>query len=113
MPKEQPRSSRQRYRLFVEDYKQHRLDAKNEENRKRITADAESSPRPKGLRGIFAPGPGGHREYLRDYLRWLKPHRRAIRLFVLLALVAAGLGMIEPLFMRFIIDRVLLNKSLD
>jgi ATP-binding cassette subfamily B protein/subfamily B ATP-binding cassette protein MsbA len=30
-----------------------------------------------------------------------------------LALVAAGLQMIEPLFMRFIIDRVLLNTGLD
>ncbi len=31
---------------------------------------------------------------------------------MLLALVIAGLEMIEPLFMRFIIDRVLLNETL-
>ena len=30
-----------------------------------------------------------------------------------LALIAAGLQMIEPLFMRYIIDRVLLNQALD
>ena len=29
------------------------------------------------------------------------------------ALVAAGLQMVEPLFMRFIVDRVLLNQALD
>src|SRR5207247_4444976 len=32
---------------------------------------------------------------------------------LVLALLAAGLEMIEPLFMRFIIDRVLLNAGLD
>ena len=31
----------------------------------------------------------------------------------LLALAVAGLQMIEPLFMRFIVDRVILNKTLD
>ncbi len=45
---------------------------------------------------------------LRDYARWLWPHRRAIGGVFLLALVAAGLQMAEPLFMRFIVDGVLL-----
>jgi ATP-binding cassette subfamily B protein/subfamily B ATP-binding cassette protein MsbA len=50
---------------------------------------------------------------MREYLRWLRPHRRALGAVFLLALVMAGLEMIEPLFMRFIIDRVLLNTTLD
>ena len=50
---------------------------------------------------------------MRDYLRWLWPHRYAVAVVFLLALVRAGLEMIEPLFMRFIIDRVLLNTALD
>ena len=57
------------------------------------------------------PASGKRREYLREYLRWLWPHRFAIGFFFLLALLAAGLEMIEPLFMRFIIDRVLLNTG--
>ncbi|MDQ3949364.1 MAG: ABC transporter ATP-binding protein/permease, partial [Gemmatimonadota bacterium] len=51
--------------------------------------------------------------YLREYLRWLSPHRFAVGAVFLLALTVAGLQMIEPLFMRFIVDRVLLNTALD
>src|SRR6476659_718309 len=81
-----PRTSRQRYRAFVEDYRGGRLESD---------------------RGSQAAGPAGgdrgrRREYVRDYLRWLKPHRRAVAVVFLLAFVAAGLQMIEPLFMRFI-----------
>jgi len=87
------RSSRQRYRSFVEDYHQQRLDD---------AADA-------------SPGnPGGkRREHLREYLRWLKPHRYALSALFLLALLVAGLQMVEPLFMRFIVDRVLLERGLE
>jgi ATP-binding cassette subfamily B protein len=56
---------------------------------------------------------GKRREYLREYLRWLWPHRYAVGAVFLFALLTAGLQMIEPLFMRFIIDRVLLNTALD
>jgi len=91
-------SSRRRYQGFVEDYKHRRLDDEAEPGKK------DPAPRPdKGKR----------REYLRDYMRWLWPHRYAVGVFFLLALTTAGLEMIEPLFMRFIIDRVLLNTSLD
>src|SRR5262245_54992143 len=50
---------------------------------------------------------------MRAYLRWLWPHRFRVGTVFLLALVVAGLEMIEPLFMRFIIDRVLLDQALD
>src|SRR5688500_1959907 len=99
--KKHPRSSRQRYRGFVEDYKQRRLDdpdAQTGDGAK--DGDAE---RPKGKR----------REYLREYVRWLWPHRIAVGGVFLLALLVASLQMIEPLFMRFIIDRVLLDTTLD
>ena len=56
---------------------------------------------------------GKRREYIREYLRWLWPHRFQLATVFLLALVVAGMEMIEPLFMRFIIDRVLLNANLD
>ena len=51
--------------------------------------------------------------YARAYLRWLWPHRRGALVVFGLALVAAGLDMVQPLFMRTIIDGVLLNTALD
>jgi ATP-binding cassette subfamily B protein/subfamily B ATP-binding cassette protein MsbA len=111
---EQPRSSRQRYLSFVQDYKLRRLDD---------PADADKDPNPhdgSAETGEDAsapePRPQGRstrREYLREYLRWLRPHRFAVGALFLLAVMVAGLEMIEPLFMRFIIDRVLLNTQLD
>ncbi len=97
-----PRSSHQRYRGFVQDYKHKRLDDGEEK-----TKEAPKTPEPGGLMR------GKRRRYLRDYLRWLWPHRYAVGGVFLLALTTAGLEMIEPLFMRFIIDRVLLNVELD
>jgi ATP-binding cassette, subfamily B, bacterial len=110
---ERPRSSRQRYRSFVQDYQQRRLDD---------AADAGKDGKPldgatKADQDSSAPEPrprrGKRREYLHEYLRWLWPHRYAVGALFLLAVLVAGLEMIEPLFMRFIIDRVLLNTGLD
>jgi ATP-binding cassette subfamily B protein len=96
------RSSRRRYREFVELYKQRRLDETPPE-----TA-ADGGPA-EGL----PPAPGKRRAFLGEYFRWLKPHRGALAGVFLIALVVAGLQMIEPLFMRFIVDRVLLRTGLD
>ncbi len=93
-----PRSSRQRYLSFVKDYRQRRLDDAAEPG-----AEApESRSKPRGKR----------REALREYVRWLWPYRYPAAAFFLLALVGAGLQMVEPLFMRYIVDRVLLNPGL-
>ncbi len=111
---EKSRSSRERYRGFVQDYRQRRLDdaadaAKGEGQRDGAAKPDEDAPAPKPQR----PGRGKRREYLREYLRWLRPHRYAVGTVFVLALLVAGLQMIEPLFMRFIIDRVLLDTALD
>src|SRR4051812_30863048 len=106
---ERSRSSRQRFRNFVEDYRRRRLDevAEADKNGKPAAEEAlpgeDSSPKTKRR--------GKRREYLREYVRWLKPHRYAVGALMLLALGVAGLEMIEPLFMRFIVDRVLLNPE--
>jgi ATP-binding cassette subfamily B protein len=110
---ERARSSRRRYRSFVEDYKHRRLDD---------TLEAGDGHKPLADAGkpggeLAAPETkrqrrGKRREYIRDYLRWLWPHRFAVGGLFALALLGAGLEMVEPLFMRFIIDRVLLT-SLD
>ncbi len=80
-----PRSSRLRYLAFVEDY------------RRRATEAPSKNPR----------------EDLGQYLRWLRPHRYAAGALLLLAVLGAGLQMVEPLFMRYIVDRVLLIQGLD
>jgi ATP-binding cassette, subfamily B, bacterial len=108
------RSSRHRYREFVEDYRHRRLDDK---------ADAEKGPNPvepapdpskaKSWRERLPWRRGNRREYLREYVRWLRPHRYAILAVFIFSLIGAGLEMVSPLFMRFIVDKVLLNKALD
>ncbi len=87
-----PRSSRLRYRAFVEDYRHHRLD------------DAQQPQAPKSNK---------RRQYLREYIRWLRPHGPAIGVLFLLALTGAGMDMVGPLFMRSIIDKVLLRPDLE
>ncbi len=101
----QLRSSRARYRIFLEKYRKRQLDEEIDAGKDPAAAAPDAKPKPKGLLG------GKRREYIRDYLRWLKPHRPKVAAVFLLALLAAGLQLIEPLFMRFIIDRVLLSKD--
>jgi ATP-binding cassette, subfamily B, bacterial len=110
----QPRSSRQRYLKFVQDYKQGRLDDLEKEGEEQKPSD-ESAEAGDDSSAKVTPSQrkGKRREYLREYMRWLWPHRFAVAALFVLALLTAALEMIEPLFMRFIIDRVLLNTGLD
>jgi ATP-binding cassette, subfamily B, bacterial len=96
-PLTRARSSRRHYDAFREHYRKGSLD--------------EATDALRGLRP--ADRVGTRRKYLRNYLRWLWPHRWSIAAVFALALAGAGLQMIEPLFMRFIIDRVLLAEGLD
>jgi len=91
-----PHSSRQRYLSFVQGYKQRRLDD---------IADSDGVQKPQKRTR--------RREYLREYVRWLRPHALTIGGLLLLALGGASLEMIQPLFMRYIIDRVLLVAGLS
>ncbi len=111
-PNDAPRGpSRQRYQRFVDDYKRRRLDDATDAARGLRPIDTagdrsgESDTSPRRSRA--------RRQYMREYLRWLRPYRYAIGFVFLLALIRGGLEMVEPLFMRFIIDHVLLNKGLD
>jgi len=94
------RSSRHRYRSFVEDYRHRRLDDAGQEHKKDSPKPSQDARRKR-------------RQYLREYLRWLRPERYAVGALFALALIVAGLQMVEPLFMRFIVDRVLLNPHLE
>jgi ATP-binding cassette, subfamily B, bacterial len=99
-----PRSSQKRYRLFVDDYRLGRVDEDSpKEKPKEPLAEKRKESRL----------PPKRRQYMREYWRWLMPHRLGVAVVFGLALVAAGLSMVEPLFMRYIVDRVLLNQTLD
>ncbi|WP_197526296.1 ABC transporter ATP-binding protein [Botrimarina colliarenosi] len=50
--------------------------------------------------------------YLRMYVEWLWPHRGAIALMMGLALAVAALEVAQPLFMRYVVDSVLLKEGL-
>ncbi|HEY2378419.1 MAG TPA: ABC transporter ATP-binding protein [Gemmatimonadaceae bacterium] len=112
MSKSRRLSSRERYRDFVEDYKHKRLDdSTNAEAAKRVEPSLTDNGDDKTA--AAAKQRGNRRKYVRDYLHWLRPHRYALAAVFLLALISGALQMVEPLFMRFIIDHVLLNKVLD
>jgi ATP-binding cassette subfamily B protein/subfamily B ATP-binding cassette protein MsbA len=111
-PESHHRSSRRRYLGFVEDYRQRRLDDSEDGEGQKQSDSLEKGgegPSPQSKRERR----GKRREYVREYMRWLWPHRYAVVALFVLALLAAGLEMVEPLFMRFIVDRVLLNSDLD
>jgi len=91
-----PRTSRQHYDAFRRDYREGTLDDKLP------GADQKPAMPKRGTK---------RREYLKDYLRWLWPERWAVAGIFVLAILTAGLEMIEPLFMRFITDRVLLDTA--
>jgi ATP-binding cassette subfamily B protein/subfamily B ATP-binding cassette protein MsbA len=105
-----PRSSRQRYNGFVEDYKRRQLDDEIEARDRKALVAPEDEPAPAPDKSKKK---AKRREYMRDYFRWLWPYRYAVGVLAVLALARAGMEMIEPLFMRFIIDRVLLVKDID
>jgi ATP-binding cassette, subfamily B, bacterial len=94
------RSSRLRYQRFREDYRTGTLD---DPDRPDASKPETTDATPKKAR----------RAYVGDYLHWLKPHRVSVAVVFTFALTTAGLQMIDPLFMRFIIDKVLLSAGID
>ncbi|HUI55118.1 MAG TPA: ABC transporter ATP-binding protein [Bryobacteraceae bacterium] len=110
-----PRSSRQRYRSFITDYKLRRLDEILEAGRNH--QPASDPAKPEAEPAAAEPDRKGRtkrrRQYMREYLHWLWPHRYVAAALFALALAGAGLQMVEPLFMRFIVDKVLLNPGLS
>jgi ATP-binding cassette subfamily B protein len=122
------KTSRQKYKQFVEDYKAHRLDELIDAQNAalaRAGMPAEQEPQTESESGSGTGDKSGdksakkprftkkRREYIRLYLHWLKPHRGMLSGVILFAILLATFEMIEPLFMRAIIDKVLLNSTLD
>ena len=103
-PPERPRSSRRRYYAFVRDYKEQKLDQTDEADKPKSPETSANGDGEPTKQESEAKSRGKRREYLREYLRWLKPHRWAVGTLIVIALVGAGFEMIEPLFMRFMVD---------
>ena len=95
-----PQPSRRRYRAFVQDYKQRRLDDGTEPGEESPASASPMPCRPANAASTCASTCAGSG----------RTASRSAGVFVL-ALLVAGLEMVEPLFMRFIIDRVLLNTD--
>lgn len=91
-------TSRQRYDTFRTAYREGRTDelAVGESPEK-------SPPAPKEER----------RRHLKQYVSWLRPHLGPVAVVLALAAVNAGLDMLPPLFMRYVVDHVLLVGGLD
>jgi ATP-binding cassette, subfamily B, bacterial len=99
------RSSRRRYTAFVHDYKRRQLDDDDNSPDKPAQTPSEKkdgAPDKKARR----------RKYVREYRQWLWPHRYEVGALFALALIVAGLELIEPLFMRYIVDHVLLKTGI-
>jgi ATP-binding cassette subfamily B protein/subfamily B ATP-binding cassette protein MsbA len=92
--------------VFVEQYKARKLD-------EALESKPGTSPADDGAGKAPSDKKAKRRQHLRGYVRWLRPHRGAIAVVFLLALAGAGIDVIQPLFSRYIIDRVLLERGLD
>ncbi|MEM7784586.1 MAG: ABC transporter ATP-binding protein [Planctomycetota bacterium] len=91
------KTSRARYSRFLEKFRQGTL----ESHRKDEDAEtSKKSPRDKQKR----------RGYLRSYIRQLWPHWKMVSLLSALAVAVSIFELIQPLFARHIIDKVLLGE---
>lgn len=92
------RTSRLRYENFRSAYKEGRTDDLS------VSESPDKSP---------PPPKGQIRRHLVQYLGWLRPHLAAMILVLFLASLNAILETLPPLFMRYVVDNVLLATSLD
>src|SRR5204862_8097765 len=83
------RTSRERYRRFVEDYRAGRLDEQTQKRTAGERVDVEPAETPAGAPppANARPWSGLKRQYVREYARWLWPHRYQAAVVFTLALV--------------------------
>ena len=93
----QPTSSRTRYQRFRRAFREGRA--------------KELSDYPREKLDERVGGASERREYLRQYIAWIMRHWWPVLTLTLLSLVGAGLEMVQPLFLRYIMDRVLLAEG--
>ncbi len=87
------RSSKHEYRLFR---------ARKTDRQRASDTDGDQAP----------PSGSERRAYLREYGRWLWPHRGRFLGVFILALTSAGLSLVLPLVTRYVIDDILSHSNL-
>jgi ATP-binding cassette subfamily B protein/subfamily B ATP-binding cassette protein MsbA len=88
-------TSKRRFANFLHRFKRNEFD----------TDDSSDSP------DRHRPDKKMRRNYLRLYIRRLWPHWRLVALLVVLALLIASLDLVQPLFMRYVIDHIILADA--
>ncbi len=73
---------------------------------------ANGQPAPGAPAAPGAPPSQRRRSYLRAYIEWLKPFRRAVVLVFVLALVSAGLALVLPRATMYVVDEILPRRDL-
>jgi ATP-binding cassette subfamily B protein/subfamily B ATP-binding cassette protein MsbA len=99
---QQPASSKLRYRRWRADPTVDR----SVEPSGDASANGKHGPNNDGTDGAKKASPERKR-YLREYVRWLWPHRWTLAFLLLLAVVATALDMLWPLAIKRVIDQVL------
>ncbi len=95
-------SSRKRYEVFRKAFREGRLSQFTHHHYE----EAELPAPPEGRKTR-------QRKYLRQYTDWIWRFRRSALMVLAIAVAVAALETIQPLFMRYIVDQVLLNTDLD
>ena len=116
-----PETSKGRFQEFKEkfrkgEFNQELLDEqesgqKQKPEKDRRKPDSNSSKKEAGKNKLDPERKAKRRGYLRLYVNRLWKHWRLVAILVLLALSVAVLDMIQPLFMRHIIDNILLGEG--
>ena len=91
--------SKRQYQAFLREVKS------------RHRGDERAQSKASGRKHVL--GHGGSRHAVHLLLCWLWPKRKAIILALLLGFSVAAMQMVEPIFVRYIIDVVLLADGVD
>lgn len=102
-----PRTSRARFAEFLKKFRSGFYSGS--------PGDQDDQPNgddvPNGKKPMDPERKARRRGYLRQYIRQLRVHWRMVALLLVLALLVSGLELIQPLFLRYIIDHVLLAEG--
>ena len=106
-------TSKSRFREFLEkfrrgEFKQSSPEDETDENE---SGDSDDSGRGQKRKKLTPEQKAKRRGYLRLYIRRLWIHWKLVALLIFFALAVACLDMVQPLFMRHIIDNVLLGDG--
>ncbi len=102
-----PSTSRLRFAEFVRRFRRGEFNKQREDS----LDDNDNENRDPGTRENRNQQRSLRRGYLRLYIRRLWPHWKIATSLMVMALIIAGLELIQPLFLRYIIDQILLSEG--